>query len=154
MEKFKADCPDLAKDFFNDKKTLWNEQHQITIYDQPVELYAQDSNEPHIASGVYSIKNNKWIRKPTHAEPKYNDSAVEAKAAQLKYEIDLIIDATADVEKTDQVKQKIKAMRQIGLETGGEFSTENLAFKELRNSGYLAKLFDYGREIKDKELSL
>ena len=29
-------------------------------------------------------------------------------------------------------------MRKSGLAKGGEFSVENLAFKELRNSGYIA----------------
>jgi hypothetical protein len=36
----------------------------------------------------------------------------------------------------------------------GEYSTENLAFKELRNKGYLDKLKDYKNELTSKRLSL
>ena len=154
MGSFKASCPDLAAGYFNDKKTLWNTQNEITIHDQPVELYAQDASEPHIASGMYSILNNTWIEMPEYSPPEYNDSAVEAKAAQLKYEIDLIIDAKGDAEQVATMKNKIRIMRQSGLEDAGEFSTENLAFKELRNSGYLKQLSDYNRTNRNKELSL
>lgn len=154
MESFKMACPDLAAGFFNDKKTLWNTQNDVTIYDQQVEIYAQDASEEHIATGMYSILNNKWIITPEYSPPEYNDIAVEAKAEQLKYEIDLLLDANGDPEQVSNMKSKIRTMRQSGLQAGGEFSTENLAFKELRNSGYLGKLSRYSRMNMNKNLSL
>ena len=45
-------------------------------------------------------------------------------------------------------------MRQCGLERGGELSVENLAFKYLRNNGYLERLFDLVRRAYDSSLSL
>ena len=45
-------------------------------------------------------------------------------------------------------------MRQAGLDANGEFSTENLAFKILRNKGYMDKLYKSRTQKFDQELSL
>jgi REP element-mobilizing transposase RayT len=45
-------------------------------------------------------------------------------------------------------------MRQAAIRKGGEFSLENLVFKELRNNGYLTKFSDYITSKQVKELSL
>ena len=53
------------KDYFDSKKKIWNEQHDdITIYGFPVELYVQDQDEIHTASGIYSLERNRWLVKP------------------------------------------------------------------------------------------
>jgi hypothetical protein len=54
----------------------------------------------------------------------------------------------------DKIKTRLKKFRSCGLETGGEFSYENLAFKFLRRSGYLKKLFKLKNKLIDIELSL
>jgi hypothetical protein len=48
----------------------------------------------------------------------------------------------------------IKRMRQSGLSSSGEFSTENLVFKMLRNQGWIEKLSDYMTSLQDQELSI
>ena len=45
-------------------------------------------------------------------------------------------------------------MRAASIAKGGEFSFENLVFKELRNRGYLDKMNRYEQSLKDKALSL
>jgi hypothetical protein len=45
-------------------------------------------------------------------------------------------------------------MRQSGLEKGGIYSTENLAFKVLRRGGYMGKLIDSLTTAYDAERSL
>ena len=45
-------------------------------------------------------------------------------------------------------------MRSAAIQKGGEYSIENLAFKELRNLGYLDKFSDYIINVQDKSLSL
>ena len=154
LSDVKASCPDLAEDYFLAKKTLWNEHHDITIYDQPVELYVQDASEEHIATGIYSLKNGNWLKKPAYDPPSVDDSAVAAKTKQLKYEIDRLIDDKGDQEAVQKLKEKIRHYRQSGLKEGGEWSTGNLTFKELRNTGYLEKLRDYSRSEQDERLSL
>jgi hypothetical protein len=48
----------------------------------------------------------------------------------------------------------IKRMRKAGLESGGEFSVENIVFKMLRNQGWLEKLNNYVGELQDQQLSI
>jgi hypothetical protein len=45
-------------------------------------------------------------------------------------------------------------MRQAGLDTSGEFSTENLAYKIIRNKKFLDKLYKTKNQRFDQELSL
>ena len=52
--------------------------------------------------------------------------------------------------RANKLKDKIQKMRKEGLSKEGEFSVGNLAFKKLRNEGYIEKLIDiisgaYGR---------
>lgn len=152
-------CIDCKAEFINScfqaKKTLWNSTHNITVKDQPVELYVQDANEPHIASGVWSLTNNKWLITPKYIHPTYDTTAVKIKAAEIMTQIDdLISSQSDDIQGFEKLKEKIRTMRQTGLHSGGLFSIENLAFKTLRNNGYLEKLSSYLVKIKDKSLSL
>ena len=61
---------------------------------------------------------------------------------------------SGDESKIATLADKIKAMRQAGLEQQGEFGCENLAFKMLRNSGCIKLLWDARRAAQDRELSL
>jgi hypothetical protein len=52
------------------------------------------------------------------------------------------------------IKDKIKRMRRGGLQRGGVYSTENLAFKVLRRGGYMGKLLDSVGTAYDAQRSL
>lgn len=145
-----ADCMDA-------KKSLWNDRHDITIYGLEVELYAQDKDDPITGNaGVFSIKTNKWLRRPKKLKSvDYDERLVMSKAKHIMYEIDSIIDDKSnDSDTISRVWDKIRKMRKSGLERAGEFSIENLVFKILRNSGYMEKLRDYKINLKSQELSL
>lgn len=152
------DCKSFSlDDCMKAKKSLWNEQHDITVYGFDVELYAQDVNETITGNaGVFSIIDNDWVQRPTkETEVVYNDADIMNKAKHIMYDIDDIVDNqtdnSSDVEK---LKLKIKNMRKAGLERAGELSVENLAFKVLRNSGYIEKLHTYATKAVDDSLSL
>jgi hypothetical protein len=156
-KKLDKDCcdGDFITDCFGAKKTLWNEQHDITIYDHPVELYAQKEGDKLHASGIFSLVTNKWVKKPKRVRIEYDDISVTTKFQELKSEIEQLFDVEADeLSAADELKEKIKNMRQSGLEIGGEFSVENLVFKKLRNEGYLERLYSFTRTLKDRNLSL
>ena len=53
-----------TKYYFLAKKSLWNDKHDIVIYNRPVELYIQDVKDPHVSTGVYSLLNKKWLIEP------------------------------------------------------------------------------------------
>jgi phosphoserine phosphatase len=57
-------------------------------------------------------------------------------------------------ERMAAMMKKIKTMRQSGLEKQGEFGADNLAFKLLRNNGYIKRLVDARNAARDVELSL
>ena len=63
-------------------------------------------------------------------------------------------DVDRALENADRVKNKIKTMRQSGLDRAGIFSPENLAFKMLRRSGAIEKLFDTFTKAYDLALSM
>ena len=61
---------------------------------------------------------------------------------------------TDDLATLKKMKDRIKGMRDSAIQKAGEFSVENLVFKELRNRGILDKMTDHIRNLQDKKLSL
>lgn len=146
---------ELIEAFLQAKKSLWNSGHNITIKGYDVELYAQKTGDPLVATGVYSLSADKWEVKPTYAKPNADLFTVRAKAADYMSQIDDIIDNKVDdMHYIDQLKDKIWKMRKSGLAAAGEYSVENLTFKALRNNGYFDKLNNYVKSIEDKDLSI
>ncbi len=145
----------LASNFFTAKKQLWNETHDISIRDYPVEMYVEDVTNPVTANGVFSLLKGEWIKKPTPTEPAFDDSAVLAKVEQCADEIDELLDNPNPLKaKIDDLIARVYRMRKAGLAENGEFSVENLAFKALRNLGYLDRLFKASNGTQDRDLSL
>ena len=54
----------------------------------------------------------------------------------------------------ETLEDSFKAMRDSALHSGGEFSFENLVYKELRNEGYFDKIKKFRLQRTDKKLSL
>lgn len=143
----------IVKEYFDAKKNVWNELHDISVKGIPVEFYVQDENEKHHSTGIYSLKDTEWVTVPKHEAPDVDDSAVKQKAQSMMRMIDAALESNkASVIET--VMDKIKVMRQSGLEEAGEFSVENLAFKILRNTGYLEKLTTVKTKTFDRDLSV
>ncbi len=148
----------MVKNYLDAKKTIWNEKHEIKIKGYDVELYSQDLTEKFISIGVYSLLRDEWESKPTIENFQIDKTAVITKIVSMVDQIEKVTDhklsAEEIYEKGEVLKARIKKMRQCGLEEGGEFSVENLAFKYLRNNGYLETLYDMTRQAYDKTLSL
>lgn len=148
---------DFVGDFFKLKKQLWAEKLPIQVKGHDVEMYFQDTAEPHHSSGTYSLMKNEWIRKPIKKIINVDMANVQLKAADMMNIIDELeseVDSDSFLKKHEQLKNKIKKYRQTGLDKTGEFSTENLVFKILRNSGYLEKMTEMKNEYLTDELSL
>jgi predicted nucleotidyltransferase len=147
-------CDDLAEAFYRAKKKIWNDNHNIMIYSHEAELYVEDEKDPPISGGIYSVLKDTWITIPEHTPPKINDKAINLKVLDLIKQIDVAVNQADDPEDIDRLRTKIRKMRQSGLESGGEYGTENLAFKILRNLGYLEKLSKEYLHQQDIQLSL
>jgi hypothetical protein len=147
---------DLAKvyrELFDAKKYQYNDQHNITIGGFDVELYVQDSDQPHHSQGIYSVKNNKWLSVPRRRKADIDDSAVQSKYQDLGARIENMI-GSSDLTQLDRMWHKIKTMRQTGLAREGEFGVDNVAFKLLRATGLIEKLAAARTAARDAELSL
>ena len=148
---------DFIAEYIDAKKDGWKNKHNVTIYGFPVELYAKDAEAAHENKAIYSIKNDEWIQKPSKKKVNIDIQGVKEKAADMMSDIDNAVEISDDkkrLEAIEKIKDKIKKMRSSSLEQGGEYSTENLTFKVLRNAGYLDKLSTEKTKIQDKDLTL
>ena len=147
---------DILKEFFDAKKNVWNEKHDIKIKGYDVEVYVQDVNEEHVSSGVYSILHNKWIVEPEKDKPNIDDRKILEKGEEFGKKIDRLVQNPKEItiDQLEDLRKKIKEFRQSGLESGGEYSYENLTFKLLRRNGYIQKLLKLKTQLKDRKLSI
>ena len=155
MESLDAD-EDLVKQFFNAKRSFWNDRHDIELKGIEVELYPQDTNEPHTSSGVYSVEEDVWLIKPKKFKSGIDIKSIEDGSKKVAKEINSILkDSMKKSSTTDIVKmiKKLKKMRSSGLEKAGELSDENIIYKVLRSEGLLQNLFDTMNNIEDEKLS-
>lgn len=152
-----SDDTEFVDDYFRTKKALWAERMPVQVKGHDVELYIQNINEPHTSTGVYSIWNDKWLTKPIKEMIGIDTNNIQKKAIEFMKSID-DLDETVDDERialvADGLMEKLKKYRKSGLDDAGEFSTENLVFKVLRNTGYLEKLSELKHEGLKKELTL
>lgn len=149
------DMPDdeVYKELFNAKKNIYNDSHDISIYNIPVELYIQDANEPVKSLGEYSIKNDKWLKLPTKRRANLDQTATKQKYDKLLDVIKSVM-KSKDLNKIDKILKKIKQYRQAGLDKGGEFGPENLAYKVLRSQGYINKLYQLRSKLHSEKLTI
>lgn len=149
---------ELTADYFLAKKSLWNDKHDIHIYDRPVEIYIQNPKEPHISTGVYSLYKKQWLVKP---DPLINSKIdidfddYNKKLKEYKNLLDHNLNKKTNLNFIKKIKKKITDMRKEGLASkNGQYSVENLVFKKLRDLGFLNRIFSLEAELEDKEMSL
>jgi hypothetical protein len=140
-------------ELYTAKKNLYNNAHNLNIEGIPVELYVQPADQPHHSAGIYSVLDDHWINEPEHVEPTIDPKDIKSKARNYAGKINLAI-RTNDIAQCRSVMAELKRLRQAGLETNGEQSVENLAFKLLRARGQIEKLRKYITKLESAELSL
>lgn len=160
MDFNEFDDKELIKKYFDAKKAVWNDNHDIKIKGYDVELYAQDKDEPHESTGIYSVMKDEWVKKPKPQDVKIDRETIKKKVKQFEGEYNRILELYKEekYEETrkalDKIKDKIKKYRKAGLDKGGEMATENLVFKTMRRSGLIEKIYDLGLETTDKEYTI
>lgn len=135
------------------KQAVWNLEHHISIRGLPVELYVQAADEPHFSSGVFSIERHGWLTGPTPAHGTADPLEIARKVENWRAQIDRAVGGKSPTE-ISKLRRRLKADRQTGLNTAGELSAANLAFKALRRAGDIGRLMAAGRNAQDAELSL
>lgn len=152
VKKAAEACKDITTQMFDAKKDLWAQKyHEVRVCDFPVEVFVQDNSEPNpVAMGIYSIKDDKWIQKPKYDRPEIDKEEIEDTTKEFKKEIYRVIFKDKGKHVAKALKKELKKERENGLHKDGEFSDENIAFKELRNRGIIGKLMNY---IKDQDVT-
>lgn len=139
--------PALTKeqsDTINLRNQIWKAKYKdIKIKDIPVEVGVDTSLNPSASQGIYSISDNVWISKPKYEKPIINNREVRLLAKKWEKKIHQAF-RTNDPKRIRDVYNEIISARTNGTGTvQSEFQLENMAFKELRNTG----LFDDLRKM-------
>jgi pyrimidine deaminase RibD-like protein len=144
---------EVYKELFNAKKTIYNDTHDIKIHGIPVELYVQDSAEPVISLGEYSLMKNKWLRIPVKRRASFDQNITKSKYNKLHDLIQVALKSNSQ-DKVSELLKTLRRYRQVGLDKTGEFSPENLAYKALRSQGWLTKLYSLRDKLHSRDLSI
>ena len=152
---------ELVKQMFDSKRLRWNEKHNIKIKGYDVELYVEDVGEQHSSSGIYSIMKEDWVQHPERIDREVDLDTAKKKASDIEQQITSVerLFNAGEFEKVlrhiDRIKNKIRSMRQAGLETEEmEFSPENIAFKLLRRNDLLDQLTKLKYKAYDQSMTL
>ncbi len=154
VDKDEISAPrDIVDQMFDAKRRLWNNTYSVTIKGIPVELYVEHSEE-HVEGTAYSIMTDQWLNRELKKPPKLDTAAVKAKYQGMVSKIKRVLDRTQRVEDLKELMDQLKRYRKAGLDRYGEFSTENLVFKSLRNAGWIEAIAKKRQQLTDIELSL
>lgn len=130
----KADSK-IIRLLFDYAKAALTKRYDITIKGHPVEIYLEDGGSSAASDGIYSIKNNKWIKMPKPLEDTvlYPEETNEFKELLSEY-------YRVKGSEIEAFLAKLYMMRKESLAAEGEFGLGNLIFKEFRNTGRLDDL--------------
>ena len=153
--------PKVLKAAIDGIRFIWNLRHNTSIRGYDTELYLQSDDEPHDSSGLFSLLDDKWIKKPSYSTPVIDEMDVSKKYDSVVSDIDKLSTKLRDLSdlpsnakvlygKCLKLKDKIQKMRKEGLSKGGEMTIGNIVFKKLRNDGYIEKLIDILSKSYDK----
>ncbi len=144
---------EVYQELFNAKKYQYNDTHNIRVRGADVELYVQPQDQPHHSQGIYSVRDGQWLQVPRRIRANIDQSCVQRKVEDLHNRIRSAV-ASKDGQTQQTLWNKIKTMRQTGLEQTGEFGCDNLVFKMLRTRGSLDRLKKALAQAQDRALSL
>lgn len=149
------DCEESITDYLDLLCKLFNKEHNIYIKGYKVEVNIKTEENILKNKAVYDLSKDEWVASPNNPLRDTSDEQVVKISKYYQNIIDDIISKKEDVEYAKKLKKELKDLRQKGLDSeDGEYSVDNLVFKSLRNSGYIAKLFNYYNSTEDKNLSL
>ena len=152
---------ELVRKALDGQRFVWNLRHPVVIEGHDVECYVQHTEAQHKASGLYSLLRDSWIIVPFYSPPNVDERDVKEKTRVIVKEVNEIEnrskstagkDARELLDYLERFKAKIMADRKFGLydTIAGEYSVENLVFKELRKNGTIEKIIDLASNLYSK----
>lgn len=144
---------EIVKKFVDFARSKWNSNHNIKIKGHNIEVYIQDASINHRSTGIFSLLKNAWVKKPNKLIIKLDNNLIQNKFTQYVYKINDAVKSN-NIDKLKNVSKDIYDMREVGLSTYGEFSTENIVFKLLRSKNYIELIKNKIRDIYDNQMSI
>lgn len=144
---------------YNAYKKMFNDSYGIEFYDTEVEIYVENDKTGVTSGGIYSVKDDKWLKEPSMVEvPEVDEKEFEEELSKWEDECNEILYNLEDMEDSirniDTLLDELYEMRQDSIQKEGEFSIGNLVFKELRNKGFLTNLKGVKKELQSRLMSL
>lgn len=150
----KIRCDRELAELFDTKRLLYEQEHDIKIYQIPVTLYVEDQAQPGVSAGVYSVVKNQWLREPVRQQFPFDPKTIKHWVTVWETVI-TAAQKLQDLNTAKLVLDLLRKYRKLGLaQRGGEFSTENLVYKVLRNQQSLSNLNQLVNDLHDQKLSL
>lgn len=139
-----TDMSGLSEDAVYDKKVKWAAKHKMEHNGYPLEFYIHDQKEnlPD-DQGQFSILQGIWVADPQKIANAKKILSNPATLTKVQHYIKLVQDLLKGKDNEDDItsfKMKMWKGRTAGLHKGGEFSIENIIYKDLRNRGLIDKL--------------
>jgi len=110
--QFPENTKELYVEFFDLKKIVFNQKHNIKLFGYDVECFVQDETEVAFSSGVYSILYDMWVNEPKKEEMRNIDkNLIKEKSKQWMNIIDGVVDNIKD-ESPDEIKSIVKKYKE------------------------------------------
>lgn len=147
-------CDREVAELFDSKRLLYKRQHTLEIYGIPVELYIEDHRTPGVTAGMFSVAQDKWLRKPSKVVPKFDEAELKR---QVGFWTKILQRSTmtGDLQTCRKALHLLRVYRKKGLATpAGEFSIPNLVYKSLRNDQVIDGMMRLITRLHDQHLSI
>lgn len=145
-----------AKKYVDSLKASWNSKHKLHIKNKNIELYIQDVQDllDTRAAGIFSLLRSQWLKKPSKDIPVVDKLKIKNDFDTIVKKINSLLSGNPTKDSIEKMLSDIYKLREKGLSTIGEYSTENLVFKLLRSKGIIDKLKDTSTTVYDKSVSI
>jgi hypothetical protein len=134
----------LLFQLFNARSDDWNGDYELRVRDHEVELFILDYRSPEGSDGVYSLREDRWIKEPKPPTNIVGRDVVLADVTRYAGEFESLRarfkanPQNFDCREFKLYRRTLKDYRaKQGFQKSGEHSVGNLAYKALRNGGYL-----------------
>ena len=104
---------DVADALYSAYRSLFNKNLDIEFFGIPVEIFVETEKSARVSNGIYSVKNNNWVKKPIAEEiPEYDTKALDQLVNKWETKCkELIDDIKAD--KLNDEKKVVKILENI-----------------------------------------
>ena len=134
----------LLFQLFNARSDDWNADYDLRVRGHDVELFILDQRSPEGSDGVYSLREDRWIKRPRPPTNVVSRDEVLADVSRYAREFETLRGnfnsepESFDCREFKRYRRTLKDYRaKQGFQRSGEHSVGNLAYKALRNGGYL-----------------